>query len=333
MKKLIGLVISLCIVMSLLTACSWKNSESASNFVASSSKASSSKVINLTKTQAAPIMATPADPAVSANTTANGISTLENVSSLEGKKKLYLKTSTKKVNKKSSKKSKKKKKKKKTPTGTPTPSPTPDPSVTKYVALTFDDGPNTVTTPQVLDKLEKYNIVASFFLIGLNLNDAVLPVMQRQLALGCEIDNHSWTHSYMNKMSKSGIIKEFKDTSDKIYSMVGVYPKFFRPPYIATSVEMYDNIDVPFICGLGCNDWDVSVTTKERADTIINNVKDGEIILLHDAIGNNQTVEALDTIIPTLQKWGYKFVTVSQLFEKEGIDPNPEYKIWTNVLE
>jgi peptidoglycan/xylan/chitin deacetylase (PgdA/CDA1 family) len=157
--------------------------------------------------------------------------------------------------------------------------------------------------------------------------------MQRQLALGCEINNHSWTHSDMSKMSKSDIIKEVKDTSDKIYNMVGVYPKFFRPPYISTSTKMYENIDLPFICGLGCNDWDVNVTAKERAETIINNVKDGEIILMHDLYGNDQTVEALDTIIPVLQKWGYKFVTVSQLFEKEGINSNQEYKIWTNVLE
>lgn len=201
----------------------------------------------------------------------------------------------------------------------------------KLVALTFDDGPNTVTTPQILDKLEKYNVVASFFLVGMNITDAVKPVMERQLALGCEINNHSWSHPAMSAMSKEEIEKEITDTNNIIKEMVGVTPKFFRPPYIATSPEMYQYITLPFIRGIGCNDWKASVSTEERAEMILSSVKDGDIILLHDSVGNINTVNALDLIIPELLDRGYQFVTVGKLFELKGVDPNVENALWTNV--
>lgn len=65
---------------------------------------------------------------------------------------------------------------------------------------------------------------------------------------------------------------------------------------------------------------------------ILKQAKDGDIILLHDAEGNSMTVEALDTIIPELQKQGYKFVTVTELFKIKGIEPDME-KVYTNVLQ
>lgn len=201
----------------------------------------------------------------------------------------------------------------------------------KLVALTFDDGPNTITTPQVLDKLEKYNIVASFFLCGINVSEATKPVMERQLTLGCELANHSWSHPAMSTLSKEEIEKEIADTNHIIHEMVGVTPQFFRPPYIATSPEMYQYIDLPFICGIGCSDWDDAVSTEKRAEVILNTVKDGDIILLHDAVDNINTVNALDLIIPELLDQGYRFVTVSKLFEQKGVEPNVENVIWTNV--
>lgn len=207
----------------------------------------------------------------------------------------------------------------------------PDLSGKKLVALTFDDGPNTTTTPQVLDILEREGVVATFFLIGNNINDSVKPVMQRQVSLGCELANHSWSHSDMSTMSYSQIQQEITNTNNKIYQMVGVTPKFFRPPYISTSNTMYQAIDLPFIGGLTCNDWENSTSAAQRASTVLNNVKDGDIVLLHDFPGNNNTVQALSTIIQGLKDRGYAFVTVSQLFELKGINPNVEYKIWNGA--
>ena len=188
------------------------------------------------------------------------------------------------------------------------------------VALTFDDGPNTTTTVQVLDKLELYGVPASFFLIGNNINDASAEVVKRAYQMGCEIDNHSKSHGYMNQMEADAIVEEVMYVSDKVEEITGEPTKFFRPPYIATNATMYDNIDMPFICGAGCNDWDAKVTVQERIDNTLNQVQDGTIILLHDAQGNMNTVVALDTIIPTLLDEGYQFVTVSELFEAKGVE-------------
>jgi peptidoglycan/xylan/chitin deacetylase (PgdA/CDA1 family) len=232
-----------------------------------------------------------------------------------------------------------------TPVLTPTPTPVPAEEVplkedgtidyenAKLIALTFDDGPNTETTPKVLDKLEKYGVVASFFLIGQNISDTTKPIMERQLKDGCEINNHSWTHSNMASMTAKVAKKEITDTSKKIEDMVGVTPKFFRPPFIATSPTMYSAIDLPFINGINGVDWDATVTAEQRAESILKQAQDGNIILMHDFYGNNNTVAALDIIIPELQRRGYVFVTVSQLFEYKGVEPNVENKIWSLVTK
>ena len=94
---------------------------------------------------------------------------------------------------------------------------------------------------------------------------------------------------------------------------------------------MYQNIDLPFIQGIISEDYDSNVSASQRASNVLNNVTDGSIILLHDFQDNYKTVQALPTIIQSLKNQGYTFVTVSQLFEYKGINPNQEYKIWTTV--
>lgn len=192
------------------------------------------------------------------------------------------------------------------------------------VALTFDDGPNRTTTNEVLDVLEEYGVRASFFLIGNNINFITEDVMKRAYEMGCELGNHSMTHSDMTQMTPEEIQEEITFVSDKIEEITGSRPSFFRPPYIAVNSTMYETIDMTFICGVGCNDWDPNVTVQERIDSTLNQVEDGTIILLHDAQGNSQTVEALRTIIPTLMEEGYQFVTVTELFEAKGVAIAPD---------
>lgn len=192
---------------------------------------------------------------------------------------------------------------------------------TKLIALTFDDGPNTTTTNEVLDVLEKYNAKASFFLIGTNINDESADAVKRAYDMGCEIDNHSKTHSNMGGMASELIKDEVSFVDEKVMDIIGEPTKFFRPPFIDVSQTMYDSIDIPFICGIDCKDYMENVTAQERSDYIINNAKDGVIVLLHDAAGNSQTVEAIKTVIPTLQEQGYEFVTLTELFERQGEVP------------
>lgn len=193
----------------------------------------------------------------------------------------------------------------------------------KYIALTFDDGPNTTTTNEVLDILEEYGIKASFFLIGNNINNSSSEVVKRAYDMGCDIGNHSKAHLYMDKLSVDEIVDEIEFVNEKIVEITGEEPKFFRPPYIAVNDTMYDNIDLTFIAGFGCNDWEERVTAERRAKSVIKQAKDGGIILLHDSQGNSKTVEALRTIIPELQAQGYEFVTLSRLFEIKGVKISP----------
>lgn len=83
------------------------------------------------------------------------------------------------------------------------------------IALSFDDGPNDVTTPQVLDILEEFQVPASFFVIGQNINDDTAKQMTRAISLGCEIQNHSYTHGFMTQMSKEEIEEEIRKTDEQ----------------------------------------------------------------------------------------------------------------------
>ena len=200
------------------------------------------------------------------------------------------------------------------------------------IALTFDDGPNTVITPQVLDILEKEGIVASFFLIAQNITPESAEMVRRAVSLGCEIENHSVTHPFMDKLSVEEIREEVQTCTDRIVEITGRVPQFFRPPCIAVSQAMYDNIDLTFICGMGCEDWVPTVTTQERIDRVLANAADGQIVLLHDMEWNVNTVEALKTIIPELKKRGYEFATVSQIFKMKNVTPKRGW-LYSNVLQ
>lgn len=188
------------------------------------------------------------------------------------------------------------------------------------IAITFDDGPNATTTMEILDVLEKYQVRASFFLIGNNINDESAKSVKRAYDLGCDIENHSKTHSYMDKMTADEIKEEVDFVNEKVKEITGSTPKFFRPPYIAVNNTMYDNIDMTFISGYGCNDWEDRVTADYRAKYLEKKAADGVIFLLHDAEGNSKTVEALDKAIPILLEKGFQFATISELFELKGVE-------------
>ncbi len=191
----------------------------------------------------------------------------------------------------------------------------------KLIALTFDDGPNTHTTPKVLDLLEEYDAQASFFLIGDKINEESAAVAKRAHDMGCEINSHSKTHSDMSVMSAEEIQAEMEYVDEWVYSITGEYPKFFRPPYLNVSQTMYDAIEIPFITGLSSGDSNSEATAQTVTEKVLSNARDGAIILMHDFWGNDKTVEALQTILPELQSQGYEFVTLTELFERQGEMP------------
>ncbi len=196
---------------------------------------------------------------------------------------------------------------------------------TKLIALTFDDGPNTYTTPKVLDILEEYDAQASFFLIGDKINDDSAKVVKRAYDMGCDIANHSKTHPHLTDMTEEEIREEIGYVDEYIYSITGEYPKFFRPPYLSVNQTMYDNIGHTFITGYSSGDSATDATPESIAESVLSNAKDGAIILMHDYWGNDRTVEALKTIMPDLQSQGYEFVTLSELFERQECTPEHDF--------
>ena len=182
-----------------------------------------------------------------------------------------------------------------------------------------------------MDVLERYGVKATFFLIGQNVNSNTMSIMQRQVRMGCELANHTYTHEDLAYKSAQDIRNQVAWCSSAIKNTVGVDVKFFRAPNLSVNNTVYQNVDLAFIQGITCNDWESYVSAQQRANTVINSVQDGSIVLLHDFQGNNNTVQALPTIIQTLKNQGYTFVTLSELFEAKGVNPNQRYKSWSRV--
>jgi peptidoglycan/xylan/chitin deacetylase (PgdA/CDA1 family) len=200
------------------------------------------------------------------------------------------------------------------------------------IALSFDDGPNNITTPQVLDLLEEHHIPASFFLIANNISPETEGQIRRAVSLGCDIENHSITHRPMADMPAEEVREEIRVCSEKIAAVTGKSPRFFRPPFISVSPALFDAVDLTFICGVGCEDWVPEVSAEERTRRILEAADDGVIYLLHDMTGNVNTVEALKVVIPELKKRGFEFLTVPQLFEQCGVTP-VRGRIYSNVFQ
>lgn len=190
----------------------------------------------------------------------------------------------------------------------------------KVVALTFDDGPDEVFTPQVLDILKKYDVKATFFLIGekvsYNKN-----IVKREKEEGHEIGNHTYTHINAAKESKTKIQSEITKTQEAIKNITGEYPTIFRPPYRAMSRDLCQivksqNMNIILWSNIDVRDWS-NPGVKSIVSTIDQKIENGNIIILHDynTVRNNksQTIEALEIIIPKLKQKGYKFVTISEL--------------------
>ena len=192
----------------------------------------------------------------------------------------------------------------------------------KYISLTFDDGPNLGddhTMNDMLDLLEKNDVVGAFFLIGNKINDENAKVIKRAFDMGCDIENHSWTHPAMPELTKEEMIEEYEKCDQAIIKITGKKPEFFRPPFIAVNDLMHQVIPTPFIQGHGCKDWELDVSAEERIKMLEEGTKDGVLYLLHVMEGNINTLKALEYLIPKLKKDGYTFVTVPEMFRIKGI--------------
>ncbi|MGN0115203.1 MAG: polysaccharide deacetylase family protein [Acutalibacteraceae bacterium] len=209
------------------------------------------------------------------------------------------------------------------------------PPAKKYIALTYDDGPNTKNCPKILDKLNSMGMKATFMLIGKNITESTRPVVQRMLDEGYEIENHGYTAEQMGSWTAEQVLEDRQKMFD-LFAEFGQTPKFFRAPGLNKSGTLINSMDLPLLEGISTNDWRTgSVSVQDIIDTIYSGKKDGEIILLHTLDYDNfadREIAVLNEIVPTLREEGYEFVTVSELFEKAGVEP-VNRKIYNNVYD
>lgn len=196
----------------------------------------------------------------------------------------------------------------------------------KELLLTFDDGPDARWTPHVLRTLKKYHVPGAFFMVGLQM-EKNLPIVKKVYDAGYTIGNHTFTHHNMIENSEGRTYAELKLTRMLIESITGHSTILFRAPYNADADPTQHEEIEPMILASHRNylfvgeevdpdDWQPGVTADEIYHRVIDGVHhgDGHIILLHDAGGvtRKPTLAALPRIIETLQKEGYRFISLEQ---------------------
>lgn len=182
------------------------------------------------------------------------------------------------------------------------------------VALTFDDGPGK-RTGELLDALEKYNAHATFFMLGQKIPSFQAEV-KKMKKIGCELGSHSYDHTNLVSLDGKGVKKQMSDTNKNVKKAVGSGVTVMRPPYGAISDTVRENVGLPMILwNIDTLDWKTR-NAKKTINTVMKNVGDGDIILLHDI--HTESVDAALKLIPKLQEAGYQLVTVSEMAAAKG---------------
>ncbi len=186
------------------------------------------------------------------------------------------------------------------------------------VAMTFDDGPHPTLTPKLLDILKERNIKCTFFVIGKNAK-AYPKIIQRMIAEGHEVANHTWTHCSLTSRSDAQIRTELKQSEDALMAAANYRPQLIRPPYGAINTRIKQLMFSEFgystiMWSVDPQDWrrpGVSVVTSR----LVNGAHPGAIMLAHDI--HPPTIQAMPPMFDQLLAKGYQFVTVSQLLNME----------------
>ena len=216
----------------------------------------------------------------------------------------------------------------------------------KTVALTIDDGPASPYTAQMLDELKKYNVKATFFLIGENA-ERYPGLVRRIWAEGHEIGNHSFTHPNIGAIPESQAQLELNATQRVFQSLLHRSTLLFRPPYNADAEPNSRDEVQPVKLATSLNyitvgelidpqDWATEVrmpdgsrhhrTAEEMLQSALTQfeTEHGSCILLHDGGGDRtETVRLIPMLITELRKRGYTFVNVSDLMNATRDEVNP----------
>ena len=200
----------------------------------------------------------------------------------------------------------------------------------KVVALTFDDGPSPIWTPQILDALNLVNVKATFFMLGQHVQR--YPEIARRVAeQGHEIGNHTYDHHGLISYKPEELDREIKDTEKVILTATGKKTKYFRPPKAwITAQEKKQVTDLGYetvLWSLNSKDW-VTFDDRYMIKYIMHHVRPGDIILFHDSGGvfkleggnRKETVKTIPRLVQQLRERGYRFVTISELLKLQVKD-------------
>jgi peptidoglycan/xylan/chitin deacetylase (PgdA/CDA1 family) len=187
----------------------------------------------------------------------------------------------------------------------------------RRVALTFDDGPDDVWTPQIQEILDRYNVKATFFCVGMMVRR--FPRVVRSLVeQGHVVGNHTWDHPHLPRLQPSQVRDEVRRTQDEIIRAAGVRTRLFRPPYGQLDVDVVHEVigmdykiilwNVDSLCWAGLDG-------PQIATNVLMHMQPGAIVLMHSAGGVSRapTVQALPYIIDITLAAGYTFTTIPQL--------------------
>src|SRR5919202_4309643 len=198
----------------------------------------------------------------------------------------------------------------------------------RTIVLSFDDGPDPTWTPEVLDVLARHHVHGTFFVLG---NEVLRhpDLVRRAVAEGHELGNHSFTHPDLTEVSSWQRKWQLSQSQLALIGVTGRTTTFMRPPYSFSNDslddlswqlvrEVHDQGYVTVLANLDGRDWE-----RPGVDAIVRNSTpkqgQGAIVLLHAADGErNQSVEALEVLIPELQAQGYRFAT---LHDALGLSP------------
>jgi peptidoglycan/xylan/chitin deacetylase (PgdA/CDA1 family) len=185
----------------------------------------------------------------------------------------------------------------------------------REVALTFDDGPGPYT-PQIVSVLERANVPATFFEVGV-LEKYFHVATSEIVARGYPIGDHTLSHAPMSKLNMATQQAQLLEQTSLVGNYGAPFPRLFRPPYglwNATTLKLLHRYRMLMVL------WTVDTSdyrepgTEAIVDSAVAGARPGAIILLHDAGGNrSETVAALPRIIRGLKARGYKLVTIPRL--------------------
>lgn len=188
----------------------------------------------------------------------------------------------------------------------------------KYVALTFDDGPHFSTTSRLLDGLKERGAAATFFLLGDEIAGKE-DLVRRMGAEGHQVGNHTWSHLRLEEAGAEVVQREIARADEAIGAILGGSGYWLRLPYGLLPQHTEHLVQVPLIkWSVDPRDWE-SRDKEKIVSAVMEQAAPGSIILLHDIY--DPSVDAALEIVDRLQAQGYWFVTVEELLQLYGIEP------------